>query len=218
LRALQACGSGCSWDAENAPAPRWAYWPQSAFSTSITSFLNRPSPGRESPWQHPPGSARWRLGGAGGGQRAALAGDRPDLGLLDDALCAMSWHTPRRPWLTASLADVCFLAGFRGAVTWPRSVWRLPVALGPRVSNALLSVRVHTPVTRCSLRLWTRAGRPMRGDPISTTACCAGPAMQRVASPSAQVQRCLRNARLLTPLAVPRLPVRPPSRGSATGP
>src|SRR4030095_528708 len=64
----------------------------------------------------------------------------------------------------------------RRCVTWPRSHWRLPVALGPRVSNDLLSVRVPTPVTRCSLRLSTTAGRPVGGDPISTTASLQGPA------------------------------------------
>src|SRR4029434_7293564 len=53
--------------------------------------------------------------------------------------------------------------------------WRLPVALGPRVSNDLLSVRVHTPVTRFSLRLSTTAGRPVGGDPIYTTASLQGP-------------------------------------------
>jgi hypothetical protein len=64
---------------------------------------------------------------------------------------------------------------FRRCVTWPRSRWRLPVALGPRVSNDLLSVRVQTPVTRCSLRLSTTAGRPVGGDPIYTTAPLPGP-------------------------------------------
>jgi hypothetical protein len=63
----------------------------------------------------------------------------------------------------------------RRCVTWPRSRWRLPVALGPRVSNDLLSVRVPTPVTRCSLRLSTTAGRPVGGDPIYTTASLQGP-------------------------------------------
>ena len=36
-------------------------------------------------------------------------------------------------------------------------------------------VRVHTPVTRCSLRLSTRAGRRVGGDPISPTAGFARP-------------------------------------------
>src|SRR5215510_1564692 len=90
---------------ENAPETRWAYWPHSDFSTYITSFLNSPSPGRSSQWDHPPGSARWRLDGAGGGQRAALARDRPDLGFLDDDLFSMSWHTSRRLLLTNSLAQ-----------------------------------------------------------------------------------------------------------------
>src|SRR5215217_9251194 len=37
-------------------------------------------------------------------------------------------------------------------VTWPRSRWRLPLALRPIVSNDLLSVRALTPVTRFSSR------------------------------------------------------------------
>ena len=69
-------------------------------------------------------------------------------------------------------------------VTWPRSRWRLPLALRPIVSNDLLSVRALTPVTRFSLRLSTPVGRPRGGDPIYTTACCAGPEFYRVASTS----------------------------------
>ena len=68
-----------------------------------------------------------------------------------------------------------FPAGFGRCVTWPRLVWRLPVALGPLVANALLSVRTFTSVTRCSLRLSTSAGRPVGGDPISPTAALHGP-------------------------------------------
>src|SRR5262249_49968135 len=63
---------------------------------------------------------------------------------------------------------------FWSCVTWPRSVWRLPAALGPSVSNDLLSVRVQTPVTRFSMRLSTRAGRPVEGDPIYPTASLQG--------------------------------------------
>src|SRR6058998_2136213 len=68
------------------------------------------------------------------------------------------------------------------------SVWRLPWALGRSVSNDLLSVRVQTPVTRFSMRLSTRAGRPRGGDPIYTTACFAGPEIQRAASTSTQTE------------------------------
>jgi hypothetical protein len=71
---------------------------------------------------------------------------------------------------------------------WPRLVWRLPVALGPLVSNDLLSVRVYTPVTRCSLRLSTRAGRPVGGDPIYPTASFDGPETSRAASTSTQAE------------------------------
>jgi len=59
---------------------------------------------------------------------------------------------------------------FGRCVAWSRSVWQLPVALGPIVSNDLLSVRAQTPVTQCSLRLSTGAGRLVGGDPIYTTA------------------------------------------------
>ena len=43
--------------------------------------------------------------------------------------------------------------------------WRLPLALRPEVSNALLSVRAGAPVTRYCLRLATRAGRPEEATP-----------------------------------------------------
>jgi hypothetical protein len=56
------------------------------------------------------------------------------------------------------------------------------------VTNDLLSVRVHTPITRCSLRLTTRAGRPVGGDPISPTACFARPEIQRAASTSTKAK------------------------------
>jgi hypothetical protein len=63
----------------------------------------------------------------------------------------------------------------RRCVTWPRSVWWPPVALGPIVSNDLLSVQAQTPVTRFSLHLSTRAGNPVEGDPIYPTASLQGP-------------------------------------------
>jgi hypothetical protein len=62
--------------------------------------------------------------------------------------------------------------------------------VGTRVSNDLLSVRALAPVTRYSLRLSTTGGRPRGGNPISTTACCAGPAFSRVASTSTQTEVC----------------------------
>src|SRR5262249_53973051 len=64
------------------------------------------------------------------------------------------------------------------------TVWWLPMALGPRVSNNLLSVRVQPPVTRFSLRLSTTPGRPVGGDPIYPTASLKGPEVQRAASTS----------------------------------
>jgi hypothetical protein len=69
LRAPRAWGSGRSWDAENAPDTRGAGGPHSDVSTCLTSLLHRPSPGRSSPWEPQPGSARWRLDGAGRGER-----------------------------------------------------------------------------------------------------------------------------------------------------
>jgi hypothetical protein len=93
------------------------------------------------------------------------------------------------PLLSSPLADVVFPLCFGRCVTGLRLVWRRPGALGPRVANALLSVWAPTPVTRCSLRLATTAGRPVGGDPISPTACCACPAIPRVASTSPRVRR-----------------------------
>jgi len=62
------------------------------------------------------------------------------------------------------------------------------LGVGTCVPNDLLSVRVQTPVTRFSMRLSTRAGRPRGGDPIYTTACFAGPEIQRAASTSTQTE------------------------------
>ena len=61
-------------------------------------------------------------------------------------------------------------------------------SVGTIVSNDLLSVRALLPVTRCSLRLATTVGRPRGGDLISTTACVAGPDMQRAASTSTKAE------------------------------
>src|SRR5262249_24053218 len=100
-------------------------------------------------------------------------------------------------------------------VTWPRGGWRLPWALGPSVSNDLLSVRGQAPVTRCSLRLSTTGGRLRGGNPISPTACCAGPAFSRVASTSPQTEACQRRTPVLPPFGAPPPRVSPRSRGSA---
>ena len=43
--------------------------------------------------------------------------------------------------------------------------WRLPLALRPEVSNALLSVQAGAPVTRYFMRLSTPAGRPEEATP-----------------------------------------------------
>src|SRR5262245_29864414 len=88
------------------------------------------------------------------------------------------------PLLSSPLAYVFSPACFERCVISPGPVWRLPVTLGTLASNNLLSVRVHTPGTRCSLRLATRAGRPGGGDPISPTAFVNGPETSRVAPPA----------------------------------
>ena len=88
------------------------------------------------------------------------------------------------PLLSSPLAYCFFPAFCRRCVTSPRLVWRLSVALGPRVSNDLLSVRAQPPVTRFSIRLSTRAGRPVGGDPIYPTAFWQDPEVQRAASTS----------------------------------
>ena len=128
---------------------------------SITSFLHSPSPGRSSQWDHLRGSARWRLDSAGGGQRATLAWDRPDLGFLDDDLFSMSWHTSRRPLLTDSLAQVFFLAGLRCAITWPRwaggFLWRWDHCLQRPSIRASSSAR-H-PMLSASCDDWWKAQR-----------------------------------------------------------
>jgi hypothetical protein len=90
------------------------------------------------------------------------------------------------PLLSSPLAYFVSPPFFEHCVTWPRLVWRLPEALRPRVSNDLLSVRAWAPVTRCSLRLLTRAGKPVGGDPTSPTAALQGPEKQRAASTSTQ--------------------------------
>jgi hypothetical protein len=64
---------------------------------------------------------------------------------------------------------------FERCILSPRSVWRLPVALRPRVSNDLLSVRAPMPTTRFSRRLSTSTGRPVGGAPLSPTASWQGP-------------------------------------------
>ena len=68
------------------------------------------------------------------------------------------------------------------------------------VANDLLSVRALALVTRCSLRLSTRAGRPVGGAPISTTAFWQGPAIPRAASTSTKSEGGRSTARLRRPL------------------
>jgi hypothetical protein len=121
-------------------------------------------------------------GGTGQGTRtrllpAPLAGCRRRgrfspcaVALLPDDVCSMSWHTSRVTGLARPLASGGFLACLDPCVLAPPWLWRLPVALGPMVSNALLAVRACTPVPRGSRRLATTPGSPVGGAPISTTA------------------------------------------------
>jgi hypothetical protein len=153
------------------------------------------------PVQHPPQACAAML-------RAALAGGRGALGTRRSrrggrwggcgrrGSAKMPFESPIRPFespsmlplLSSPLAYFFFPPFFGHCAPSPRAVWRLPVALGPLVSNDLLSVRAQTPVTRFSMRLSTRAGRPVGGDPIYTTACLAGPEIQRVASTSTKAE------------------------------
>ena len=125
-------------------------------------------------------------------------------GALPRGRCKKAFEIPSMLPLLSSPRAYFFLPCipffFGRCVTWPQLVWRLPVALGPRVSNDLLSVRAQTPVTRCSLRLSTTAGRPVGGDPISPTASLHGPEIQRAASTSPKAQGGLSTAIPLTPL------------------
>jgi hypothetical protein len=79
------------------------------------------------------------------------------------------------PLLSSPLENFFFPPVFGRCVTWPRSLWRLPLTLEPMVSNDLLSVRALTPVTRFSMRLLTTTGSPVGGDPIYPTAFSKGP-------------------------------------------
>jgi hypothetical protein len=135
--------------------------PQSDFSPYLTSFWHSPSLGRSSQWDHPPGSARWRLDGAGGGQRATLAWDRPELGFRDDALFSMSWHTARRPLLTDSLAQVCFLPGWRCALTWPRVAGGFLGRWAPRLQRPAIRAgsSARHPLLSASCDDWWKAQR-----------------------------------------------------------
>ena len=78
--------------------------------------------------------------------------------------------------LLSSPLEYFFSPTFFGrCVTWPRSVWRLPVALGPRRLQRPSIRAGATPVTRFSLRLSTRAGRPVGRRPHLSDGFFAGP-------------------------------------------
>ena len=99
-------------------------------------------------------------------------------------LCAR-WHGTLLLGRVGPASCLARLPGIPGALRHcaPRALaasWRVALI----VANDRLSVRARARVTRCSLRLLTRAGRTVGGDPISTTACVAGPEMQRAASTS----------------------------------
>jgi hypothetical protein len=145
FRAPQAFASGWSWDAESAPETRWDRLPHNDASTDTPNVLNSPAPGRWPQWEHQRGSAHPRRDGAVAGLQVGLPGYRPDLDRLHDDLFSMSWHMSRLTWLASPLAYGVFLACLARCVTWPRSVWWLPLTLRPLVSNALLSVRASHP-------------------------------------------------------------------------
>jgi hypothetical protein len=88
--------------------------------------------------------------------------------------------SPRECFFPSTLSAVSHDPNWSGGFRWR---W------DPSVANDLLSVRAHTPVTRCSLRLATRAGRPVGGDPISPTASVQGPEVQRAASTRTKSER-----------------------------
>jgi hypothetical protein len=92
------------------------------------------------------------------------------------------------------------------------------MGLGPIASNDLLSVRAHTPVTRCSLRLGTRVGSPVGGAPISPTAAWQGPEVSRVASTSTETKVRHRAGSWLRPLGALRPPVPHQLPQTAPGP
>ena len=117
-----------------------------------------------------------------------------------------------------ALLRIFFFSAFFGpCVTRPRLGWRLPVALRPRVSNDLLSVRAPMPITRCALRLSTTAGKPGGGDPSSPTAAVQGPEKHRAASTSTTAGAGLRPETPRRLLCAPPPLGRPRSRGRARG-
>ena len=79
------------------------------------------------------------------------------------------WGRPGRP------GTQCHVAPRGLAASW---------GVRTLVSHARRAVRAGVPVTRGARRLVTRAGRPGGGAPLSPTACVAGPARHRAASPS----------------------------------
>ena len=170
---------GVSWRLPGALGPHVS----NDLQPSTTHFLSSPASGRWPQWDHQRGSASRRLDGAVEGLRAGLACSRSHLAVLNHDLFSMSWHTPRVPFLASPLASVrpcmpgtlCHFAP-SGLVA--------SCSVGTIVSNDLLSVRACGPGTRFSMRLSTRAGSPVGGAPIYTTACCAGPDFSRVASTS----------------------------------
>src|SRR5712691_4957691 len=87
---------------------------------------------------------------------------------------------PSGVWVRPGMLDTLCPFAPRGLVA--------SCGVGTTVSNDLLSVRAWGPVTRFSMRLSTRAGSPVGGDPIYTTACFAGPDFSRVASTSTQTE------------------------------
>jgi hypothetical protein len=120
--------------------------------------------------------------------RATAAGDREGAEavasaatcLVEFLLCCRCCQALVNAFSPSTLSAVSHGPNWSGGFRWR---W------DPSVANDLLSVRAHTPVTRFSLRLATRAGRPVGGDPIYPTASVKGPDVQRAASTRTKIER-----------------------------
>jgi hypothetical protein len=86
--------SACSVDAESVPEPNPARCIDGASSTSTTSSLSSPSPGRSLQLGHPLGSAQVPLDAAVAGRKVTVAFSPADFPLLHCDLFSMSWHNP----------------------------------------------------------------------------------------------------------------------------
>ena len=127
-----------------------------------SGVLWRGSPRRTGCTARAVGKAWPRAGGAGEGAAGASAKYR-----LFFLLCCRCCQ---------ALLPILFLLCILWALGYIAPiVWRLPMALGPRVSTDLLSVRVQPPVTRFSLRLSTTPWKACRRRPHLSDGFFEGP-------------------------------------------